>query len=330
MAGPYTGHNSFLLVGAESTFDTAASSITKDIGYVENANSSFNNNAQDIRSLGDRQSEDTIPGNFDAGLTADGHLNSGAILEMFFGQCTDAATSTDYKHTFLDTAGSPSTLPSSIGSYTIRENLSAGTDITLTHTGCKVNTCEIKLETNNTLKFNSEIVGTNVVKATTAGTRVRTTTKPMGGFQGTISLADTGSSYTVIGLPSTFTISLNNNIDANDVKALGSRLNQELVAKNLESPVKFTQKFANSVEFEQFLGGTTAGDSVTNSDIKIQVTNGTTLGSGRIELYLELTNGMLTTTEVNKAHDGVIEASYEFVNGRIKSCYFVDAVPTYF
>lgn len=326
----YTGHNTFLLVGEESTFNEEAASITKNLGYVENANSSSNNNTIQSRSLGNRQVEDNTPGNFDDSLTIDGSLNSGAALEMFFGQSTDVETTGDFKHTFLNTGGSPSTLPCNIKSYSIQENMSCTSDIVLTHTGMKSNTCEVTLETNNTLRFNSELIGTNVVKTTSAGTRIVTGTKPLGGFQGNISLADTGSSYTGVGLPSTFTLSLNNNIDSNDVKVLGSRENQELLPKNLENPVSFTQKFANSVEFEQFLGGTTAGDTIENTDLKIEVNNGITLGSGRIEFYIELENGQLETAEINKAFDGVVEATYNYVGGKIKECYFVDQVSSYF
>ena len=330
MAAPFAGHNTFLLVGEETTFNTEASSITNNLGYAENANSSSNNNTQQIRSLGNRQVEDNIPGNFDDTLTVDGHLNSGAILEMFFGQSTDVETTGDYKHTFMDTGGSPSTLPCNIKSYSIEENMSCTSDIVLTHTGCKTNTVEVSLETNNTLRFTSEVFNTNIIKTASAGTRSVTGTKPLGGFQGSISLADTGQSYTAVGLPSTFTVSFNNNMDINDVKALGSRENQELLPKNLDNPVSFTQKFANSVEFEQFLGGTTAGTTITNTDLKVEVNNDVTLGSGRVEFYLELENGQLETAEVNKAFDGVVEATYTYVGGKVKACYFVDGVASYF
>ncbi len=330
MAGPYAGHNTFLLVGEETTFNTEATTITSSLGYVENANSALNNNTIEIRSLGDRQVEDNIPGNFDGTLSIDGHLNVGVILEMFFGQQTAVETTGDYTHTFLDTGGSPSTLPCDIKSYSIEENLSCnGTDIVLTHTGAKVNSVEITLETNNTLRFSSEVVTTNLTKSTSAGTRATVATKPLGGFQGTLSLADTGGAYTDVGLPSTFTVSLSNNMDANDVKSLGSRENQELTPKNLTNPVTFTQKFANSVEFEQFLGGVTAGTTITNTDLRISVNNGVALGSGRVEFYLELENGQLSTNNINKAFDGIVEADYEYLGGRIKACFFVDGVATY-
>ena len=326
----YSGHQTFVLVGQETTFNTEATAITSNVGFIENSNSSMNNNTLQIRTLGSRQVEDNVPGVFDSTLSIDGHLNSGAILEMFFVQSNDVETPWDYKHTFIDTSGTPSTLPCSLPSYSFQENMTCSSDIVLTHTGCKVNTCEVTLETNNTLRFSSEIITTNVTKSTTAGTRTITTTKPMGSFQGNISLADTGSGYTAVGLPSTFSVSKNNNIEPSDVKTLSSRENQDLVPKILEITVNFTQKFANSVEFEQFLGGTTAGDTITNTDIKVEVTNGVILGSGRVEYYIELSNGQLETCEINKSYDGVIEATYNYVGGKIKKHYFVDAVASYF
>jgi len=326
----YTGSNTFLLLGEETTFNTEAGTITKNLGFVENCNSASKNNTQQIRSLGDRQVEENVPGNFDDTLSIDGYLNSGAILEMFFGQVNEVETTGDYTHTFLDTAGTPSSLPCSLKSYTLQENMSCNSDIVLTHTGCKANTCDITLETNNTLKFSSEVLATSLDKDTTAGTRTVETTKPLGGFQGNISMADTGSSYTAVGLPSKFDLKLNNNMSVDDLKALGSRFNQELIPKNLDAPISFTQKFANSVEFEQFLGGTSPGDIVINTDFKIEITNDITLGSGRIEFFVELENGQLETAEINKAHDGIVEATYNYVGGRIKNIYFVDAVASYF
>ena len=96
----FTGSTSFVLAGEESTFKTAVTA-NKDLGVVATTDVSEENGTIDVRGIGDRESCVLVPGNYSATISVDGTLNSGAILEMFFGQSTDTETTGDYKHTFL-------------------------------------------------------------------------------------------------------------------------------------------------------------------------------------------------------------------------------------
>ena len=115
----YNSGQSFLLAGVESTYNTPVTT-NKDFGIVGSISPSWNNNTIDVRKIGSREAADLIAGNFDASMTVEGTLNSGAIFEAFFGQSTDTATTGDYKHTFIDDDGAE-VVKKSVNSYTISE-----------------------------------------------------------------------------------------------------------------------------------------------------------------------------------------------------------------
>lgn len=324
----YAGKNVYLLFGVESTFNTAASSITKDIGTVNSVNPDFNNNNIVVNEIGSRESAENVAGNFDATVGVDGTLNSGAILELLFGQATDTETTGDYKHVFVDRGTTD--LLDSASSFSMQENFNASSDIDYTYTGCKVNTLDISVETGGTLDFSSEILATEVTKTTSPGTQVTTTTAKLTGFNATVSTGDDASEVTV-GQTKTVSVSFNQNIDAADVKAIGSRLNQDLIEKNLDVTVDFTKTFASSTEFERFLGGTTPSTGTpTATSLILSVNNGVTLGSGRIEFYVKLSGGQYESTNHVVTQDGVVEETFNYVGGNIEDVFFVDAVDTYF
>lgn len=325
----YAGKNVYCLFGVESTFNSAAASITKDIGIIENVNPDFNNNNIAVHQIGSRESAENIAGNFDVSIGIDGTLNSGAIFELMFGQSTDTQTTGDYKHTFINASGSE-TLPLTASSFSMSENFNSSSDIQNTYTGCKVNSLEVSIETGDVLKFSADIIGTSVSKDTSVGTQVTTNTTKFGAYYATI---DTGtlSSEAEVGQTKSVSITFNQNIDANAVKAIGSRFNQDLVEQNFDVNVTFTKTFANTTEFERFLGGTTPSTSTpTPTALIFQVTNGVTLGSGRLELYIKVVGGQYESTSHTVSQDGVVEETFNYVGGSIQDVFFVDAVSTYF
>ena len=324
----YSGKNVYLLFGKEVTFNTEATTIDKDIGIVNNVSPDFNNNNIAVNAIGDRESVENIAGNFDVTIGIDGNFNSGAILELFFGQSTDTETTGDYKHTFVD-RGVLDVL-NCVDSFSMSENFNSTNDKQFTYTGCKLNTLDVSVETGGILEFSSEVIGTAVSVDATPGTQVTTNTKKLAGFNATISTGDDGAEATV-GQTKSVSVSFGNNIDPSDVKAIGSRLNQELVMKNLDSTVEFTKTFANTTEFERFLGGTTPSTgSPTDTSLILTANNGVTLGSGRIEFYVKLSGGQYESTSHVVSQDGVVEETFNYVGGNIEEIFFVDAIATYF
>ena len=322
----YAGKNTFLLFGVESEFNTPVAT-TKDIGTLNSISPDWSNNLIEVREIGSRESAENVVGNFDVTIGVDGTLNSGAILELFFGQSTDTETTGDYKHTFVN-RGTLDIL-NCADSFTVSENYSGGSDVVYTYSGCKINTLDVSFEQGGTLDFSAEIIGSSVATTTSAGTQITTTTSKLSSINGTLSTGDSGSEAEV-GRTRSVSISLNNNIDASDTKAIGSRFNQDLVEKNLDCSIEFTKTFVNKTESERFLGDTSPQNSPTDTAVILSINNGVTLGSGRIEFYIKVIGGQYESTSKTISQDGVVEETFNYVGGNIDDVWFVDAVTSYF
>jgi hypothetical protein len=129
----YSGHQSFWLVGSEGTFNTAVT-CNKDLGILASVYEDITNNIQVISNLGEREPADLVVGTFDATIGLDGTLNSGAIFELFFGQAVDTATSTDYKHVFINKGSGTIETKNTISSFSIQGNYDSTSDYSSKYT----------------------------------------------------------------------------------------------------------------------------------------------------------------------------------------------------
>ena len=328
----YTGKQSFVLVGEESTYNTAVTT-NKDLGVITSVDASLNNNPIDIDSIGRRQASDILAGSFDGSLSFNGVVNSGAILEMFFGQCTETNSSTDYRHIFVDKNATFTTalpVPNDIKSYTISTNHDGSSDTVFTYSGGKVNTLNIGLEYGGALTFDSEVIIGNVTTSTTLGTQVTTTTVPLTFSEGTVKTGDEGSETQKCPI-SNFNLSMNNNIDTNDIRCIGNRKPIDLLPKKLELTGDFTARFGSKDEAERFIGGSTIGTGTpTDTGIVFEVTNGVAYGSGNVSLYIKLLGCQYESLGRNFSQDGIIEESFSFRATEIDAIYFTDGVSSYF
>lgn len=328
----YTGKQSFVLVGSESSYNSTASP-TKDLGIITSVDASLNNNNNPIDGIGQRQAFDLLAGSFDGTVSFSGVLNSGAIAEMFFGQATDTTTTGDTRHIFVDKPGTlTSTLnvASTINSYSISTNHDASTDVIFTYGGSKINSFTVNLEIGGVLSYDSEAIIGSVFTGTTIGTKVLTTTQPLIAAEGTISTGDESSEASKCPV-SNFSISFNNNIDTNDIRCIGNRLPIDLVAKKLEITGDFTAKFGDTTEADRFLGGSSVIDGTpTDTGIILEVTNGTAFGSGKIGFYVKLTGCQYESLGRNFSQDGIVEESYSFTATEVSQIYFDDQTSSYF
>lgn len=317
-----------MLVGEESTYNTAVAT-TKDLGIITSVDASLNNNNNPIDGIGYRQAFDILAGSFDGTVSFSGVLNSGAVMEMFFGQSTDTTTTGDTRHMFVDKTNSI-TVPNTIKSYTISTNHDDTSDLIFTYSGCKSNTFTVNLDIGGVLSYDSECQIGDVETGTTIGTKVLTTTEPLISAQGTISTGDEGSETSKCPI-STMSVSFNNNIDTNDVRCIGNRLPIDLKAKKLEITGDFTAKFGDATEADRFLGGSSVIDGTpTKTGIIFEVTNGTTLGSGRVGFYVKLTGCQYESLGRNFSQDGLVEESYSFTATEVSQIYFDDQTASYF
>lgn len=324
----YTGPQTFLLTGKETVFNTPVAT-TKDLGIIQSATFNANNNLQVLNGLGQREPIELVIGYFNGSLTLNGTLNSGAILELFFGQATDTATSTDYKHTFLNSAGSEK-LKTEIESFTLSENYSqSSTDVKSTHGGCKVNTISMTVENGSPLNFSSEVFTSKLEVSSSAGTKVITSTQPLIYSELSLQTGTAGSEVTKNQVKS-ISFNFGNGINEEDIRGLGSRFNQDLAIKLFEVTGNFTMIFQNTTEAERFLGGSTpsVGTPAETSFI-FSGNNGITLGSGRREFYVKGI-GQYESNERNTSADSVVEENFTFRLKRIQEVFMVDQIATYY
>ena len=324
------GKNLFVLVGKESTYGTEAGTIEKSIGIVNNVSPNDTNNINRVGDIGDREAVDLIVGNFDTSIAIDGTLNSGAPLELFFGQSTDVETTGDFKHTFVE-RGVLDIKKFDIPSFSLSENYNTATDKQITHLGCKYNTLDIDIELGGVLEYSSEILGSDIKVDGSIGTQVSNATQKFGSYSITL-MTGTEGAEAELGLTRSVSVSLNNNIDATELRTMGSRLAQGLIEKNLDVSFSFTKTFgANTTEYERFLGGTTAlNGTPTKTSVIFKASNGITLGSGLVEFYIKVSGGVYESTDRTTSDEGVTEETYEYTGGNIEEVYFIDSVGSYF
>lgn len=323
----YGSHQAYLLAGVESSYNTPVST-TKDLGITSGVSVTANNNPIEVRSIGNREPDDIVAGNFDANISIDGTLNSGAIFELFFGQSTDAATSTDYKHTFIDDDGSE-VLKDTVTSFTLSENYNSTSDVTHTWGGCVVNTLDVNIAVNEVVTISSEILAADEDTGTSAGTQVTTTTVPFSFAQCNLSVGAQASEV-ILSQVKSFNISFNNNIDLADIRGIGSRLSLNAVPKNFEMTGEFTVTMTDKTLSERFLGSSAASTSTpTDSGLIFQATNGVVLGSGRTEFYVRL-YGVQFESVNRVVGENIVEETFTFRGTTLKDCFVVDSVSSYF
>lgn len=317
----YSKVNTFLLVDKESTFNTPVST-TKDVGIIGDYTVDLNNNPFEVPAgIGSREKSSVEAGNFEGTVNLNGSLNSGALLEMYFGQCTDTATTGDYKHTFINDDGSE-TLPNTVPSYTIQENHDSTADLTLTHGGCSLNSLEVSLELNAEVKYSAEIWTASASTGSSVGTKVSTTTKPLIYSQFSLSVGDEGSESAVSGVQS-FSLSMAQGLERT-ASGLGSQATGCYAVGDFVPTGDFTVVFSSNTELDRFL------DTATKSGLIFSGNNGVTLGSGRKELYVRLWGVLLTTVNKTVGETGAIEVTFNYQADTIKDLYMVDQVASYF
>jgi len=324
----YSKAQSFLLVGVESSFNTPVST-TKDLGIITDYTSDATNNLIEIGpGVGNRELSAVEAGQFEASVAISGTLNSGALLELFFGQATDTATSTDYKHVFIDDDGSE-TVQDTVSSFTLSSNMNSSTDLTETLGGCIVNSVDLSIEVGSPINFTSEILAAGLDTGTTAGTEVNTTTRSLVYPEASLSVGDEGSESSV-GQVQSFSIGYAQN--ATRVNAgLGARNTTCYALGTLGLTGEFTITFDSNAELEIFLGGTSESTGTfTKQGLIFQANNGVALGSGRREFYTRLYGIILGTKSINVAEGGPVEATFTFTASTLKDVYMVDQIATYF
>lgn len=323
----YAGKNTFVLVGKESTFNTAVTA-NKEIGLIQNVTVDENNNTQNLFTIGNRQAEQSAAGAYEANIRVSAFWQHGTILELMFGQATDAVETNDDKHTFVD-AGTLE-VPNGGDSFTLQTNFDASSDVDIDYAGCKINSITFTLEEGGIFTWEAEIIGSSVATGTSVGTEAVSSLPVLPYYFGHLSTGDEASE-SELSQVKRVSITLNQNIDAAKNRAIGSRVHQELQENLLEISGEFTMVFQNKTEYERFLGGTTQSTSTpTDTGLILSVHNGVAAGSGRREFNIALRGVQYTTISTPIEAGTVIEQTFSFTARTIEDLFCYDNVTSYF
>lgn len=258
-------------------------------------------------------------GMVDPSVSLEGAFQHGRILELAFGSVGHADTSVDWTHTF--------SAQNACTAVTIETGNNLTTDSVLYTTGCLVETMEISVALNETLKISADFKGKTIIGEASGTTAVLS------------SLPVFPHSFCHISL---------NGIEASEVQnasirivkiversgGISSNWFQQGHPVNLKFEFSANLGFDNSQFYNLFMAGTctaiASGVTVssadpTGTDFKIHAHNNVTLGSGRREFSITLENcqysGFTETTSVGSLTFIDLEGS-----GTLKECFSVDNI----
>lgn len=133
---PVSGSASYIQVGKEDTYGSAAASITVAFGHNQKITPDRNMNITPVYELGSPYASKVYSGLFEGRLTITFDLASTYFMELVMGKCTDGG-SAPYTHTYLDNTGYTAT------SFTVENGIDLDTDSVFKYLGCVVDTCEL-------------------------------------------------------------------------------------------------------------------------------------------------------------------------------------------
>lgn len=262
------GVDSYLLFGEETTFGTAASSITSTLGLIQNFNPTINRSVQEHRGFvgsngGGQGVEKFTLGSFAGTFSVDFNPFDFQFLEYIIGARTGTGTLAD---PFIYTEANsltPLTFSSNIDNDT--------TDRETQYLGTKFENLTIRAEVGGPVTVSASAIYADIDKDSTLTSNQNLPTNEIVNF--------TGASLEV---PDTTTIS--NIIDSVEVVftrnpemlvGLNSDIPQNAVNKAREYRINFTVKYLDEAFIEQTLGSTSGLSTISETTLTLKLDNGT-------------------------------------------------------
>ncbi len=275
----FSSKQSTVLIGKESSFGVPQTT-DKDIGLVQSFSPTDKRTYEKIYTAGSREIQELVAGKFEPTFDFEFLLQNGRMLELLFGT-KDSSTETtgDWKHIF--------SIGSTVPSFTTEYSFNASTDAVFIYDGCKINSGTIAIDKDGILKMSGSSVAQSVTTSTASSAAVISALKVLSYKHLTLSTGTIDSEASVGKLQS-FSYSFDNG--NTPVDAAGTFEVQEVVGGNVENTFEFTMMFEDLTEYNRFLGNTTPQSQPTALGLEVNANNGVTLGSGRREFNLHLTN----------------------------------------
>ena len=267
----------YALIGVETTWGTGVTA-DKDLGLIK-ANITDTSAREIIESQGisSLESQAINTGMRDSKFSVDGEFQHGRLLEGVFGSVAHAETTGDWKHTFTSAAAGVS--------YTIESGINnSANDVVFTHTGALIDVAEIRCALNQNLTAKYDFLGK---KSDPDGTT-----------------ASSASESTLIVFPHPMVHVSINGSEASEVQEASIKISKKVMRSGgmgseeyqqgnpTELKFEFTAKLGFSDETYHALA-----DANTSHNFEINAHNAVTLGSGRRELKITLTDCLWSNFE---------------------------------
>lgn len=287
MANTYHSHMAYALFEKETTWGTAVAA-GKDIGLIQGLTLNGIMNWTRHYGLSAINTNPIVSGKFQGTGSIDFEVQHGRIFEYLTGgTVTHAQTTSDWKHTF---ALSDTRIP-----LTGEFGVDASSDIEFVVKGIVFTSATLSFNLDDVLRCRANFIYRDVdVSGTTASTAVVSTIPSFSDFQGDLSYG-TISSESALAEVQTAEITINN-IGARDplLYGIGSKIGQSVEWNQRQIDFRATLGFTRNTEWVDFLGQNSgvlnSGTELTKKGLVLAIDNNVSLGSGRREVKLDLSN----------------------------------------
>ena len=288
----YHGQHHYLLYGRETTYGTAVAT-SLDVGLVQSFTLNGNMNWKREWSLGNIDLQAMVSGKLDLTGSMEFLFQHGRIIEEITGgTTTHAETTGDWRHTFV--------FADDVASMSIREGVDASSDIEFLLKGVVLNSLTLSLALDGVLRGRADFNVRDVdPSGTTASAQTISTLTVLPDFFGTVSFGVAGSEVAKASVKSLeFTI---RNDGAGEMRdwGLDAKKAAASIPNQRQIEFRFSLTFQDVTEWNRFLGATTGvlddGTEIANSGLIIDINNGVVLGSGRRDIYIDLSNVVINT-----------------------------------
>ena len=311
-------HKAYVLISKETVAWGTEVTPAKDLGVVTKIGMKNTNNTEQHYSLSTRLAQDTTVANFGAEGDVVMRFKHGRILEYAIGAVSHAFTTPDTVHTF--TVG---TLPS----FTLDDGINSGTDYVDRYLGCKVNSLKINAELGQPLMMTANLVAKTVNLVSSAETAVISTIASHPYHFCDLKVG-TATSEASLGKTESWELTLDNGLSKGE--SLSTRLLTDLDEMEAKYNFTFTKRFENHDEYKRFLGIASGAVLATSVPIDTSIiftsTNGTALGSGKREFYLNSRNAQYSEVETAKNVGEKVVSTFAGTFRSIYSCTNTDNV----
>jgi hypothetical protein len=295
----YTGKNISCLIAKETAWGTATT-VTSDIGLVQSITSTDDHATTSHFALGSRNAQDITAGMFTSKISVEAIYQHPRLLQYAIGGVTHTGVADPYKHQLDETTPLPS--------FTLQHGFDATSDVSVTYTGCKVDTLTLSMGLDGVLRYTADIIARNPASGTSPVAASVSTIPTLTPYMCTISTGAAAS----IGTPQSFDVTIKNNIE--NYPILGDRLPTDSQENEREYEWKFTMLFASKTLYDTFLGTITGGETAltatpTISNLLFNTTNGT-VGAGNHDVYLRFATAYPKDHKIISKIKGAVVAEF--------------------